>query len=186
MYICIICNVAYVFTFYLQHYFSNPSKVYRPKPNEKLTKIGSCNYGSVNETPKLFRSKAAFGKELTVCFFSRISIIKLIFSLKIGAIHAPPFSFISQPENRLTGSETILISTIAEKLNFTINYKYYLNVDNLGDVDVSDGHDIYGSGMLNDLLRNNIDIAIGNIVISERVHQNLGVSTTYTVVQVSI
>lgn len=65
----------------------------------------------------------------------------------------------------------------------TINFQYYSSIDKLGDMYISNEHNINGTGMLNDLLLNNIDIAVGNIVISDRVHRNLAVSTPYTVVQ---
>lgn len=72
------------------------------------------------------------------------------------------------------GSETMLINTIADKLNMSINFQYYSSLSN--------DHNIDGTGMLSDLLLNNIDVAVGNIVISDRVHKNIAVSTPYTVV----
>lgn len=76
----------------------------------------------------------------------------------------------------------MLINTIAEKLNMSINFQYYSSINNLGDLFVSNDHQIDGTGMLNDLFSNNIDIAVGNIVISDRVYRNIAVSTPYTVV----
>ncbi len=80
------------------------------------------------------------------------------------------------------GSEVMLINTIAEKLNMTIDFHHYMNMDNIGDLYVSKEQDVYGSGMLNDLLLNKIDIAVGNIVISNKVSRNFAASTSYTVV----
>lgn len=81
----------------------------------------------------------------------------------------------------------MLILTIADKLNMTIEFEYYSNLDSMGDSYVSNEHDIlYGSGILNDILLHNIDVAIGNIVISDRVHRSLAVSTAYTVVMCTI
>lgn len=76
----------------------------------------------------------------------------------------------------------MLIMAIADKLNMTIEYAYYANMDTLANLYVSNEFDMVGSGILNDLLLHNIDIAIGNIVISDKVHKTLAVSTPYTVV----
>lgn len=100
----------------------------------------------------------------------------------MGAIHAPPFLFVPPNGQQSFGSEVMLIKTIAEKLDLTVNFHYYSNMDNLGNLFVSQAGYINGSGMVNELLLNEIDIAIGNILISDIATENLAVSTSYTVV----
>lgn len=55
-------------------------------------------------------------------------------------------------------------------------------MDNLGDLFISNENNVSGYGMLTDLLFNIIDVAVGNIIISDRVLRDLTISTAYNMV----